>query len=158
MRTRRGLILSLAAAGAFALPTAGAYALWNISATATVAITTAAPPSTLTPATPFCSTANSTNGKLSITWTAVTGASGYHLYRSNGTGAGSLALYAPTTGVITDTSFEVPSSALPENGKERYFTVRSVNSSGKESGGDSALVKMTYVKTTNTMTCAVVAG
>ncbi|HET6384498.1 MAG TPA: BsuPI-related putative proteinase inhibitor [Armatimonadota bacterium] len=101
--------------------------------------TLAAPPVTITiqdmpvPAIPAAPTLTATkgNGADLLSWTAVSGAAGYHVYRAPGFDLASVVL---STASADQTSFSDTNDLLP--GTKYYYTVRAFNIAGIE-GPDS---------------------
>jgi len=81
------------------------------------------------PATPTGLTATAGNAEVSLTWTASSGATGYHVKRSTTSGA-ETQISAPTSTSYSDTGLT--------NGTKYYYVVSAVNSGG-ESANSSAV-------------------
>ncbi|MGO8673184.1 MAG: choice-of-anchor tandem repeat GloVer-containing protein, partial [Capsulimonadaceae bacterium] len=82
-----------------------------------------AEPSSLIPLAPAGLTATPGDNQVALSWTAVTGATSYNVYRGTASGGeGSTPIGTPTGSTYTDTGLT--------NGTEYFYTVRAVNASG----------------------------
>ena len=87
------------------------------------------------PATPAGLMATAGNAKVSLSWTASSGATSYHVKRSTTSGGSYSQIGAPTTAGFTDTGVS--------NGTEYFYVVAAVNSAGQSA--NSAQVNATPV-------------
>src|SRR5262249_49235702 len=101
-----------------------AYNSYGVSAdSAEISVT----PQILTPSTPAGLTATAGDMQVVLSWTAVTGATSYHVKRSTSSGA-EAQIAAPTTNAFTDTGLA--------SGTKYFYVVSAVNTGG-ESGSSS---------------------
>jgi parallel beta-helix repeat protein len=87
------------------------------------------------PATPVGLMATAGNAQVSLSWTASSGATSYHVKRSTTSGSGYMQVGAPTAASFTDTGVS--------NGTEYFYVVSAVNSAGESA--NSAQVNATPV-------------
>ncbi len=88
------------------------------------------PPANTAPATPTGLSASSTNAQVSLSWSASSGATSYHVKRSTTSGGPYTQVGAPTSNSYTDSSLT--------NGTTYYYVVSAANSGGESA--DSAQV------------------
>ena len=87
------------------------------------------------PATPSGLTATAGNAQVSLTWSASTGATSYHLKRAATTGGPYTQVSAPTTTTFADTGLA--------NGTTYFYVVSAVNSAGESANSSEASAKPT---------------
>ena len=92
------------------------------------------------PATPTGLTANAGNQQVSLTWTASSGATSYHVKRGTATGGPYSTVASPTGTTYTDSSLT--------NGTGYFYVVSAVNANG-ESGNSSEASATPMAPTTN---------
>jgi len=83
-----------------------------------------------TPAAPDSLTASAGNGKVTLTWTASTGATGYYVLRATTTGG-------PYTQIATSSAVAFTDSTVT-NGTTYYYVVQAYNSGGVSGNSDEA--------------------
>ena len=111
----------------FVAPATVSYALWSRSATAKVAVSIAAPSATLPAAPTVACSGSGTNP--SLTWTTVSGATSYRIYRSQTPlGAAKKTVNAPATSV----GLLEADMGSPTTPSQKYdVLVKSVNAAGE---------------------------
>jgi fibronectin type 3 domain-containing protein len=109
---------------------------------------------TLTPTPPAAPTglaANSGNAQVTLTWTATSGATSYHVKRATASGGPYSQVGAPTSAVYTDASLS--------NGTTYYYVVSALDSAGESANsGQVSALPVTPSTTANTTACGMQLG
>ncbi len=131
-RTRQRVLVLVLALAAFLVPAATAYAVW--STTATVAVTA----NTISVVPPTNVACSGSNNAITLSWTAVAGATGYTVYRKPN------ATTFVEAGTTTGTSLLLSESMMgtPQESNGKYdVVVRASNGGGS---ADSAIFKIQF--------------
>src|SRR6202047_4375165 len=91
------------------------------------------PPGTTIPATPSGLQASAGNAQVSLTWSASTGATTYHIKRATTTGGPYTQVSAPATAAFTDVGLT--------NGTTYFYVVSAVNSAGESANSPEVSAK-----------------
>ena len=131
-RSRQRVLVLVLALAAFLVPAATAYAVW--SATATVAVTA----NTISVVPPTNVACSGSNNAITLSWTAVSGATGYTVYRKPN--ATTFVEAGTTTGTSLLLNEAMMGTPTESNGKYDVV-VRASNGGGS---ADSAIFKIQF--------------